>query len=63
MQGGEHAGSSSKIVQTKNIKMISKPTAGTYRGITKPRFTHSVVSKETSMLDLHLELCRKLIPK
>jgi hypothetical protein len=32
--------------------MNSEPIAGTYRGITKPKFTHSLVSIGTSMLDL-----------
>jgi hypothetical protein len=43
--------------------MNPKPTAGTYRGITKPKFTHSLVSKGTCMLDPHLQLCKKIITK
>jgi hypothetical protein len=43
--------------------MNPKPTAGTYMGITKPKFTYSLVSKGTSMLDLYLQLCKKRISK
>jgi hypothetical protein len=39
--------------------MNPKPTTGTYRGITKPMFIHSLVSKGTSMLDPHSQMCRK----
>jgi hypothetical protein len=43
--------------------MNPKPTTGTYRGITKPKFTHSLVSKGTSMLDLHPQLYKQKISK
>jgi hypothetical protein len=42
-----------------NSKMNPKPTVGTYRGRTKPKFTHSLVSKGTSMLDPHSQMCKK----
>jgi hypothetical protein len=56
-QGVEHAGSSPTIVQTNNSMMNPKSSAGTYRVITKPKYTHSLVNKGTSMLDLHPQLC------
>jgi hypothetical protein len=43
--------------------MNPKPTAGTGKDITKPKFTHSLVSKEKSMLDLHAQLCKQNISK
>jgi hypothetical protein len=49
----------SQMYKKKNSKMNPKPTAGTYRGITKPKFTHSLVSKGTSMLDPHSQMYKK----
>jgi hypothetical protein len=46
-------------VQTEYFKMNPKPTAGTYMGITKPKFTHSLVGKGTSMPDPHSQMCEK----
>jgi hypothetical protein len=43
--------------------MNPKLTAGTYMGITKPMFIHSLVNKGTSMLNLHPQLCKEKIPK
>jgi hypothetical protein len=58
-QGEEHAGSSPTIVVTKNFKIKPKPTVGTGRVITKPKFTHSLVNKGTCMLDPHLQMGKK----
>jgi hypothetical protein len=50
-------------VQKNNFKMNPKATTGTYMGTTKPKFTHSLVSKGNSMLDLHAQLCKQNISK
>jgi hypothetical protein len=53
----------SHMCEKNNFKINPKPTIDTGRVITKPKFTHSLVSKGKSMLDLHAQLCKLNILK